>query len=79
MVFAWLGMGLLFLHPRALRRGQQKQVGSGQVEQLFSSSGVFVAWKSTSLSFKIIIRMQMYKNDMLLIFVVLICYIFILM
>lgn len=34
-----------------------------------SSRGGFVAWKSTSLSFKIIRRMQMYKNDMLLIFV----------
>lgn len=38
------------------------------------SRGVFVAWKSTSLSFKIIIGMQMYENDMLLIFVVLFYY-----
>lgn len=44
-----------------------------------SSRAVFVAWKSTSLSFKIIIRMQVYKNVMLLIFVVLFCYFLILM
>lgn len=46
---------------------------AGGTDLNLSSRGVFVAWKSTSLSFKIIIRMQMYKNDMLLIFVVLFC------
>lgn len=44
-----------------------------------SSRGVFVAWKSTSLSFKILRRMQMCKNYMLLIVVVWFCYFFILM
>lgn len=41
-----------------------------------SSRETFVAWKSTSLSFKIIIIMQMYKNDMLFIFVFLFCFYF---
>lgn len=36
VVSAWLEMGLLSLRPFVLCRGQQKRVGSGQVEQILT-------------------------------------------
>jgi len=74
---ACLGMGVLSLTPLLSFRDSIGRQAVGRWKRPYlSSRETFVAWKSTSLSFKIIIIMQMYKNDMLFIFVFLFCFYF---